>query len=454
MPGSTHHHPPGTTASPAGRPLRLLLVGHGYPPQQSAGTEQHMAQLTAGLTARGHQVTVLAATRDPARRQYELLEEVDPVGVTVHRLVQNMPTRALARAERDRAVEAAAGAIAQRLRPDLVHIHHVQFLSSGLRFEAPVVLTLHDQWLWCAAGGLGIVAPGGQICPGPAPGRCSPCAAAWSPAPGRAAQAALATAGRLSGLVAPDRLHHLFRGLPAGLRQRVQAPARGRPIEEPAAAAARNAALIELGRQAALRLSPSRHLADLAEEMGLGPVEHLPHGVDAPAHRPAPAARRGALLFLGTVAAHKGPGLVVSAWRRAFPEGRPGLDLHGPVADPALALGHPLGGPLDRAQVAAKLASARALVIGSIWPENAPLVALEARAAGCPVIAPAIGGLPELVVPGRDGWLYPAGDQAALAQAMRQAVEAPLPHPPRLPPSVDDQVEILVAAYRRVLWGR
>jgi glycosyltransferase involved in cell wall biosynthesis len=93
--------------------------------------------------------------------------------------------------------------------------------------------------------------------------------------------------------------------------------------------------------------------------------------------------------------------------------------------------------------VAPLLASARALVLGSIWPENAPLVILEARAAGCPVIAPAIGGIPELVEEGVDGWLYPAGDVAALAERMLR----PSPRGSRPSPTLDAHVDAMERIY-------
>jgi glycosyltransferase involved in cell wall biosynthesis len=61
------------------------------------------------------------------------------------------------------------------------------------------------------------------------------------------------------------------------------------------------------------------------------------------------------------------------------------------------------------------------LVLSSRY-EALPNVVLEAMAAGLPVVATRVGGLPELVLPGRTGWLVPPGDAPALAAAMSQAL--------------------------------
>jgi colanic acid/amylovoran biosynthesis glycosyltransferase len=42
-----------------------------------------------------------------------------------------------------------------------------------------------------------------------------------------------------------------------------------------------------------------------------------------------------------------------------------------------------------------------------------------------PVISTYIGGIPELVRPGQDGWLVPAGSAEALAIAIKEALEMP-----------------------------
>lgn len=63
------------------------------------------------------------------------------------------------------------------------------------------------------------------------------------------------------------------------------------------------------------------------------------------------------------------------------------------------------------------LAAADAVVLPSRW-EGLPLTLLEAMARARPVIASAVGGVPEVVEHGVNGWLVPAGDVTALADAL------------------------------------
>lgn len=54
--------------------------------------------------------------------------------------------------------------------------------------------------------------------------------------------------------------------------------------------------------------------------------------------------------------------------------------------------------------------------------EGLPLVVLEAMAAGKPVVATAVGGVPELVVPGETGTLVQPGDVDALRRALAEVL--------------------------------
>jgi glycosyltransferase involved in cell wall biosynthesis len=75
----------------------------------------------------------------------------------------------------------------------------------------------------------------------------------------------------------------------------------------------------------------------------------------------------------------------------------------------------------ERRDVRELLAGADVFVLSSL-SEGLPLSILEAMAAGLPVVASAVGGIPELVVDGETGFLVPPGDPEALAEALRRVV--------------------------------
>jgi colanic acid/amylovoran biosynthesis glycosyltransferase len=141
------------------------------------------------------------------------------------------------------------------------------------------------------------------------------------------------------------------------------------------------------------------------------------------------------LVAIGRLSEQKGFSVLVEAIALAAPR-HPGLRLvlvgDGPLR-PALETAivkNGLGGVIslagwqDEAGVRAALAQAQALILPS-FAEGLPVVVMEAMAAGRPVIATAIAGVPELVEQGKNGWLVPAGDPAALAAAIDEMAATP-----------------------------
>lgn len=74
--------------------------------------------------------------------------------------------------------------------------------------------------------------------------------------------------------------------------------------------------------------------------------------------------------------------------------------------------------------VARIYAAADILVLPS-RSEGMPNALLEAMATGTPVIASAVGGIPEVAHDGLDAWLVPSDDAPALAAAIEDAIEHP-----------------------------
>jgi glycosyltransferase involved in cell wall biosynthesis len=107
----------------------------------------------------------------------------------------------------------------------------------------------------------------------------------------------------------------------------------------------------------------------------------------------------------------------------------------------ALGLGGQVGitGWIDSERVRAEMLAARALVLPS-FAEGLPVVIMEAMALRRPVLSTYVAGIAELVRPGRDGWLVPAGDVQALADAIEECLETPAPILARMGDDAHDRV--------------
>jgi glycosyltransferase involved in cell wall biosynthesis len=170
-------------------------------------------------------------------------------------------------------------------------------------------------------------------------------------------------------------------------------------------------------------------------------VEVLVHGVDVPRVRAAAARRDETRRELGigpddvlavTVAnlrANKNyPGLIGAA-RAVVDQGAPVRFVtagQGPLADEIAAL-HATSGLGDRFVLlgyrddTTRLIAAADLFVLASHHEGLPVTVMEALTLGVPVVATAVGGLPEVVTDGENGFLVTPGSVLALATAILHA---------------------------------
>lgn len=164
-----------------------------------------------------------------------------------------------------------------------------------------------------------------------------------------------------------------------------------------------------------------------------GRIRIMPMGVPVP-DRPAPEVAGVSVVFAGRLVAKKGVDVLLRAFREirgVRPQARLTIAGGGPERERHEALVAELGlgpyvvfaGPLTHDAVLALLGQATVVVVPSVVAadgdtEGLGLVALEAMAAGRPVVATDLPAIRGFVEDGVTGLLFPMGDHAALARAV------------------------------------
>lgn len=399
--------------------LRILQIAHDHPDWTRGGTEILAHGLTRALGERPGVSARFLAAATALQRPEGLPGALGVQGQDLTLHTGAYDRFGMTRLDGTGWLE-ALGAVVARLRPEVIHLHGLDRIGAesvlALRRLAPrarIVLTLHDYQLICANDGL-MLTPDGARCACARGGACVPELGA-------------------------------------------------------ARHALRRAHLLALLENVDAFVAPSRFLRDRFVAWGIAAerIALLPNAVAATPRAPErPRARRDRFAFFGNVAPHKGVLVLLEAaalLREAGDKLR--LALHGGLTHPepafaaafaaGLAAARPLArhlGPYAPAEVGRLMAEADWIVLPSVWPENAPLVALEARAAGRPVICSDVGGLPELVP---EGLRVPPGDAAALAETMRAAAADPGLWARCAPVAPSDDyaafVDAHLALYRRLL---
>lgn len=379
--------------------MRILLVAHGYPPDEAAGTELHARAVTQALTGTGHDVRVFAAN-PTARARTHRLDNVD--GIRVERLwTGHSAERDGTVSLRDPEAERLFTRAMSEFRPDVVHVVSLIFLSDRLieiaqRADVPVVLAPTDFWFLCPSVHLPV-------------GRRH------------------VLGGRFWGL------NCFLHTEGASLRWAAALARRGRLQHRIARHLRRANTLRTVLQRADLVVTPCAFVRERFIEFGADParVEALTLGLEAESPPRPPRGSVPLVGFLGAFTREKGPDLLVDAFTHVASEAR--LVLRGRPVDPPYAAALrtaaatdprvTVGDALEPGQALPYLATLDLLVIPTRVHESFCRVAREAFVAQVPVLAAAAGALPEIVEPGCSGELFRAGDAGDLTKKLRHLLD-------------------------------
>ncbi len=493
--------------------MRVLLVSpasHGGGAGGSGGIAGYVADLARELSSAGCVVGVVSAGHVYQAGMFGRgvgrcrAEEMDPVEGVCRFQVLNSPVLAPSLWQfggpedeaLSRAVERAFGWVCRRFRPDVVHVHGFEGFSAGIvgvarRHGASVVFSVHNYHAFCPQVYL-------------LRGRRSPCVDYEG---GLACESCEASIDRISerrrragGAGSPPSIAPPERAPVMSFYETGEPTAETRalwayehplwvPIEDglPSAEASgrvagrygvRRRAFVDALNACGAVAAVSSAAAEICVRMGVSgsttmtlPIGSWAAGV-SDSERPAapPEMLPLRLVFLGFGSYPKGLGVLCDAlallevaYRR-----RVHLSAYGTGVDAELArvgeirgdlAGVTFGGRYARSDVPGLLAGVHAVVVPSVWQDNGPQTAIEARALGVPVIGSRIGGIPDIVGDGVDGVLFRANDRVDLARVIAGLIResgrlSELRGSVRPWITMGEHVSALVGLYGRVLSSR
>lgn len=142
-----------------GSKRRVLVVNHGYPPEFNGGSEVYaqMVALQLQNSGRCDCVAVFAREHDPYRPDFEIRATVDELDGELPVYRMNYSREAPYFRFIAKEVDNAFQEVLEKVKPDIVHLHHMNHLSLNLpsiakAAGADVLYTLHDYWLMCPRG--------------------------------------------------------------------------------------------------------------------------------------------------------------------------------------------------------------------------------------------------------------------------------------------------------------
>lgn len=415
--------------------MKIIQVVHSFLPVTFAGTEVYCYALSKELSKK-HEVSIFCRVNDSCQKEYELrLSVYNSLPVYTVNNTFNW-CKDFEGTYYNAEIDRAFSRLLDELKPDIIHIQHLLFLSLGIVREAkkrgiPVVFTVNDYWLFCPKGQL--LTNKLQVCSGDNQELCVPCI--------KPQLCIRKHSMFFYHLLRRHALHWLL-----GVAKRIyfcifEYFMAGKQ-KFPDLIARRSAAVEKAISQIDLFIAPSIFAKNLFIKKGVAAEKIITcrYGIANPLLL---AERKGderiiRFGYAGTLLPMKGVDLLIKAFCE-IPAPNARLLIYGKAkmyagyesfyeelkrgtkGDPRISF----MGEFNNGDIGDVLSNIDVLVVPSIWLENTPLVILEALAAKVPVIASRIGGIPELIKDRENGLLFTPQDNADLEKKLNDILITP-----------------------------
>jgi glycosyltransferase involved in cell wall biosynthesis len=436
--------------------MRILHVGWGFRPWRGGGLVSYAEDVMDAQAARGDDVAYFFAGRRYPLVRRPRLHRWRRRGVAMLEVLSSPIPIGLDRGTRrpdldleEPATERMFSETVARFRPDVVHLHELLGVPSSVvdvahRAGVPVVMTLQDYFPLCPT--LKLFDADGRVCMrrDPAP-ECVRCCRDAPVGAGHIANVTLAFELQRAGRAVPwarrpayAAMSRVLPRMPSGLPVDEHTPAGDGPAPEEAYRRRRERNLERLATIDRLIGSSSR-TTEIYATLGV-PSErlrtlHLSSGHIAgltPRRIETPPRPVRFVTLAGAQSPEKGAFVILDAARRLAgrPDGDHVLHVQG-LVDPRVRdelerlPAVRLHGPYERDRLDSILAESDVGLVPSAWEEVLGHVGLECLAAGVPVVANALGGLTDYVVPGETGWINRSCTGEELARIMAAIIDDP-----------------------------
>ncbi|MDA0739824.1 MAG: glycosyltransferase [Nitrospirae bacterium] len=414
--------------------LKVLLVNLGFLPESVGGSEYYTYHLAKALIQRQYDVTVLTTIKNDELKRFsvhqEYYEDIKVIKIVNSHHYQSTFVDSFIEPN----IEKIFRTVLSEEGFDLIHFQHLAYLSGRLpeisdQMNVPSLLTLHDYWHMCFRSQL--VREGHGICPGPSGGVfCASC-----PEPQQPPSMGNSKYPKALKMLTRPFIQKGVAVLQDMLSQATISKMKSWFVKKPV-----------IGRLDAINphiltilehqfrfdffknqlrfpkfvLSPSAHLKQRFESEGFRDIHVVPLGFETTTHLP-PLPFNGTLkiAYIGNFIRNKNGIHLLTELKSLKDHKAIEIHFHGRPVDQQYfaeilqqAKEFPqdtvkfFGGYNSHQDLQDILQKVHLVVFPSLWEENYPLVVRETLLHGVPVIASKLGGVPEAIIEGVNGYLF------------------------------------------------